>query len=75
LYCNNNIISRSGTNYNGQYTSDSNQQFDRWLTDRDPQSGIRDFEAIEQLAKSANLKLKNDFSMPANNQLLVFKKA
>jgi cyclopropane fatty-acyl-phospholipid synthase-like methyltransferase len=62
-------------NYNGQYTSDSNQQFDRWLTDRDPQSGIRDFEAIEQLAKSANLKLENDFPMPANNRLLVFKKA
>lgn len=61
-------------NYNGQYTSDSNKQFDRWLIARDPQSGIRDFEAIEQLAKSACLKLENDFSMPANNRLLVLKK-
>jgi len=61
-------------NYNGQYTSDSNKQFDLWLKARDPQSGIRDFEAIETLAKSAKLIIKNDFSMPANNRLLVFQK-
>lgn len=61
-------------NYNGQYTSDSNKQFNLWLKARDPQSGIRDFEAIETLAKSAKLMIKNDFSMPANNHLLVFQK-
>ncbi len=36
--------------YNGCYTSDSNKQFDLWLKTRDPQSGIRDIEAIEELA-------------------------
>jgi hypothetical protein len=61
-------------NYNGQYTSDSNKQFDLWLKARDPKSGIRDFEAIETLAKSAKLIIKKDFSMPANNHLLVFQK-
>ncbi|MCK5829547.1 MAG: DUF938 domain-containing protein [Methylococcales bacterium] len=60
--------------YKGQYTSESNKQFDHWLKTRDPNSRIRDFEEIEKLATTANLKLKNDFSMPANNRLLVFQK-
>lgn len=59
-------------NYHGQFTSSSNANFDLWLKDRDPMSGIRDFEAIEQLALKAGLCLINDHSMPANNRLLVF---
>ena len=58
-------------NYNGQYTSASNESFDQWLKARDPQSGLRDFEAIKKLAKATNLIIKNDFAMPANNRLLV----
>ena len=58
-------------NYHGQYTSDSNKQFDQWLKARNPQSGIRDIAEIEILANNAGLKIKNDFAMPANNRLLV----
>ncbi len=61
-------------NYNGHYTSGSNLQFDQWLKSCDPQSGIRDFEAIEKLAKAAGLELRHDFSMPANNSLLLMQK-
>ena len=61
-------------NYNGQYTSSSNEEFNQWLKMRDPESGIRDFEAIERLAKTAGLMLKNDHQMPANNRLLIFQK-
>ena len=60
--------------YQGQFTSASNEEFDRFLTQRDPFSGIRDFEAIEQLATQASLTLISDTAMPANNQLLVFKR-
>ncbi len=60
-------------NYNGQYTSASNQQFDQSLKLRNPKSGIRDFEAIEKLAKKANLIISDDFAMPANNRLLVLR--
>ena len=60
--------------YQGQFTSASNEEFDRFLTQRDPFSGIRDFEAIEQLATQAGLTLISDTAMPANNQLLVFKR-
>ena len=33
-------------NYNGHYTSESNARFDQWLKERDPLSGVRDFEAF-----------------------------
>jgi len=61
-------------NYDSQFTSDSNREFDLWLKERDPQSGIRNIEAIYQLANQTNLTLIDDHPMPANNRLLVFKK-
>lgn len=61
-------------NYNNAFTSNSNAQFDLWLKQRDPLAGIRDQEAITALAVSVGLHLENDFAMPANNRLLVFKK-
>ena len=57
-------------NYNGQYTSQSNANFDLWLKGRDPRSAIRDFEALNQLAQKEGLSLANDFAMPANNRIL-----
>ncbi|WP_024611029.1 DUF938 domain-containing protein [Pseudoalteromonas sp. TB64] len=60
--------------YQSKFTSPSNDDFNTFLTDRDPLSGIRDFEAVEQLAKQAGLSLISDTAMPANNQLLVFKR-
>ncbi len=60
--------------YQGNFTSDSNEQFDRQLKQRDPASGIRDFEWINQLAEEADCSLQKDHEMPANNRLLVWKK-
>ncbi|OOV88337.1 DUF938 domain-containing protein [Oceanospirillum linum] len=57
-------------NYQGTYTSESNQAFDRFLRDRDPLSGIREFEAVVELAELAGLALVADHRMPANNRLL-----
>ncbi len=59
--------------YRNAYTSESNAQFDRWLKQRDPVSGIRDFEWVNGLAESAGLSLVEDNAMPANNQLLVWR--
>ena len=61
-------------NYEGQFTSQSNANFELWLKGRDSQSGIRDIEAIIELANSAGLTLQSDNTMPANNRLLVFVK-
>jgi SAM-dependent methyltransferase len=60
--------------YAGAYTSDSNCEFDRMLKERDPQSGLRDIEAITLLAEQYGLRLDADFDLPANNRLLVFSK-
>jgi hypothetical protein len=60
--------------YGGAHTADSNARFDAMLCARDPQSGVRDFEAIVQLAAGAGLSLLEDNPMPANNRLLVFKR-
>ena len=61
--------------YGGEFTTPSNANFDLWLKDRDPQSGVRDFEWVDSLASSVGLKLIEDNSMPANNQLLVWEKS
>ncbi len=59
--------------YDGEYTSDSNASFELWLRERDPASGIRDFETVNALAENAGMTLVSDHPMPANNQLLVWK--
>ena len=61
-------------NYEGRFTSASNMHFDGWLKDRDPQSGVRDFEAVEALATAAGMVLVADNEMPVNNRLLVWRK-
>ena len=59
-------------NYNGAFTSDSNARFDAWLKSRDPDSGVRDFEAVDTLAHAQGLVLQQDIAMPANNRTLVW---
>lgn len=61
--------------YNQGFTSASNAEFDQWLKARNPASGIRDFEAVNQLAITAGLSLMHDIEMPANNQFLVWQKS
>lgn len=62
-------------NYRGSYTSASNARFDQWLKSQFPHQGIRDFEAVDKLALQAGLILVEDNAMPANNRLLVWRKA
>ena len=61
-------------NYNGQFTSESNARFDVWLKARDPASGVRDFEAVDALARAQGLVLQHDIAMPANNRSLVWQR-
>lgn len=50
----------------------SNLEFDRSLRARDPDSGLREFEAVDALARAQGLRLSHDLPMPANNRLLVW---
>ena len=61
-------------NYGGRYTSESNQEFDYWLHERDPLSGIRDVDDLNVLAGAAGMQLQDDYAMPANNRILCWRK-
>ncbi len=60
--------------YKGEFTTESNANFDLWLKQRDPVSGIRDFEWVDSMAEGQGLKLVEDHAMPANNQMLVWQR-
>lgn len=62
-------------NYEGRYTSEGNRELDAWLKSRDSTSGIKDIEAVRQLADSLELVFQQDLAMPANNRMLVFRKS
>jgi cyclopropane fatty-acyl-phospholipid synthase-like methyltransferase len=61
-------------NYGGRFTSPSNAQFDASLRAAAPQRGLRDFEAVDELARRAGLLLVDDHAMPANNRLLAWRR-
>ena len=60
--------------YEGEFTTESNKEFEGWLKERDPNSGVRDFEKTRDELKTRSFKLLEDIAMPSNNQLLVFEK-
>lgn len=57
-------------NYGGHFTSISNAEFDASLKAMSPESGIRDFEAVNTLAAECGFALVADEAMPANNRCL-----
>lgn len=59
-------------NYGGQFTSLSNREFDVALKSQAAHRGIRDIEAMQELATQNQLGLQQDLTMPANNRLLIF---
>lgn len=61
-------------NYAGDYTSESNAAFDRWLKSNDPAQGLRDLDDLQKLATAVGLVLLADIEMPANNRILCWKK-
>ena len=60
--------------YCGKPLESSNENFDLWLKERDPLSGIRDFEAVNRLAKKTGFELQEDIEMPANNRSIWWSK-
>lgn len=62
-------------NYGGRFTSPSNAQFDAMLRARGEGSALRDFEAVDALARDTGLALVRDAVMPANNRTLVWRRA
>ena len=62
-------------NRQGEFTSESNRQFDASLRAQHPQMGLRDDQALIGLAERCGMRLAADYAMPANNRTLVWTKA
>jgi hypothetical protein len=58
----------------GKHTAISNAVFDTSLREGNPEWGVRDIEALEELATGAGLALVEIAEMPANNLILVFER-
>jgi cyclopropane fatty-acyl-phospholipid synthase-like methyltransferase len=59
-------------NYEGQFTSESNAEFDKILKEKNPESGLRGFEDVNNNMIKNGFALYKDYEMPANNRLLVY---
>jgi hypothetical protein len=62
-------------NDHGRFTSESNAAFDASLREGLSSRGIRDFEAVDALARKAGFELLEDREMPANNRCLCWRRA
>jgi SAM-dependent methyltransferase len=58
-----------------KHTAISNAVFDTSLRERNPEWGVRDVEALEELAAGVGLALVETIEMPANNLTLTFARA
>ena len=59
----------------GRHTAPSNEAFDRDLRQRNPAWGVRDLEAVTELAAVRGLAAPEIVEMPANNLSLVFRRS
>ncbi|WP_349369711.1 DUF938 domain-containing protein [Salinarimonas sp.] len=62
-------------NLDGRFTAPSNAEFDASLRARDPRWGIRDVADVARAASGQGLALEQRVEMPANNMMLVFRRA
>jgi hypothetical protein len=58
----------------GQHSSPSNAEFDRYLRQYDPLSGVRDLSDLRRFADAAGLVLEDDIPMPVNNRTLIWRR-
>ncbi len=61
--------------HKGRHTAESNEAFDASLRRGNPEWGVRDVEAVEELAAGIGLSLIETAEMPANNFTLVFRRS
>lgn len=61
--------------FDGRFTAPSNEAFDASLKARNPSWGIRDVRDLDALGEKVGLGRQNLVDMPANNHVLVFRRA
>jgi cyclopropane fatty-acyl-phospholipid synthase-like methyltransferase len=60
--------------FNGKFTSESNEKFNEWLKEQNPESCIKDFEHINKLLDQNKFEFVNKHDLPANNHILAYQK-
>src|SRR5690606_20835662 len=61
--------------FEGEPLAQSNLAFEATLKEKDPRFGIRSLGELRALAEPAGLSCERRVAMPANNHLLVFRRA
>lgn len=61
--------------FSGAFTSESNAAFDARLRSDDPAWGVRDVDDVRRVALAAGFTEPEVIAMPANNHVLVFRRA
>jgi len=56
----------------GKHTSPSNKDFNQWLQDSDPNSGVRDLTQLDKIAQTYGFAPCRRIEMPANNFMVVW---
>lgn len=60
-------------NLGGEFTSDSNREFDHTLRSQDPAMGLRDLDELNELAADVGLVPARRYAMPSNNLLVTWR--
>lgn len=58
---------------NGEFSGPGDASFDEWLCTEAPHRGLRDLEAVDELAQRAGLTRIENRAMPANNRLIAWR--
>lgn len=58
----------------GEFSTQSNADFDNSLRERNSEMGIRDIEALDELGESVGMVRERLYAMPANNCLVIWVK-
>lgn len=61
-------------NVDGEFTSESNERFDRSLRAENADMGIRDLGHLDDLARNFRLERLRRYAMPANNMIVIWRK-
>lgn len=72
---NGNLLLYGPFNFEGKFTSESNERFHESLRSRQPEMGIRDLEWVQEILENSGMTFVESYKMPANNFILNFIKS
>ena len=61
--------------FGGKHISNSNIDFDTYLTSQNSEWGVRDIEKIMMIAEETGFSMRDTIKMPANNHSIIFEKS